>query len=100
MATFDVPTLEARLEAIRLLSSEEVQDPAVQVLPLDRLPLGYFHDHDRTTAYQASCLAWAVTSGTSRTTAPLLPSYSQQSGLSSALVQEVEKLKSRGVSFK
>ena len=54
MATFDVPTLEARLEAIRLLSSEEVQDLAAQVLPLDRLPLGYLHqlgNDDRTTAY-------------------------------------------------
>ena len=43
MATFDVPMLEAHLEAIRLLSSEEVQVLAVQVLPLDRLPLGYLH---------------------------------------------------------
>ena len=67
MATFDVPTLEAHLEAIRLLSSEEVQDLAAQVLPLDQLPLGYLHqlgNDDQTTAYQASCLAWAVTGGT------------------------------------
>ena len=67
MATFDVPMLEACLEAIRLLSSEEVQDLAVQVLPLDRLPLDYLHqlvDDDRTTAYRVSCLAWAVTGGT------------------------------------
>ena len=35
MATFDVPTLEARLEAIRLLSSEEVQDLALQILHRD-----------------------------------------------------------------
>ena len=67
MATFDVPMLEACLEAIRLLSSGEVQDLAVQVLPLDQLPLDYLHqlgDDDRTTAYRASCLAWAVTGGT------------------------------------
>ena len=44
LATFDVPTLEAHLEAItRLLSSEEVQDLALRVLPLDRLPLDYLH---------------------------------------------------------
>jgi hypothetical protein len=43
MATFDAPTLEARLEAIRLLSSEEVQDLALQILPLGRLPLDYLH---------------------------------------------------------
>ena len=57
-------TLDAHLEAIRLLSSEEVQNLALQVLPLDQLPLNYLHqpgDDDRTTAYRASrlsCLAW------------------------------------------
>ena len=65
---FNLPTLEAHLEAIRLLSSasEEVQDLALRVLPLDRLPLNYLHQlgDDRTTAYRASCLAWAVTGGT------------------------------------
>ena len=35
MATFDVPILEARLEANRLLTSEKVQVLAVQVLPQD-----------------------------------------------------------------
>ena len=75
IATFDVPTLEAHLEAIKLLSSEEVQDLALRVLPLDRLPLNYLHQlelgdasddrtTDRTTAYWASCLAWVVTGGT------------------------------------
>jgi hypothetical protein len=66
-----LPTLEARLEAIRVLSYEEVQDLAVQIRPLDQLPLDYLHqlgDDDRTTAYRASCLvetlAWAVTGGT------------------------------------
>ena len=50
MATFDVPMLEAGLEAIRLLSSKEVQDLAVQVLPLDQLPL-------------AICINWAMMTG-------------------------------------
>ena len=54
MATFDIPTLEAYLEAItRLLSSEEVQDLVLRVLPQDQLPLNYLHqliDDDRTTA--------------------------------------------------
>ena len=66
-STFDVSTLEAHLEAIRLLSSEEVQDLALRVLPLDRLPLEYLYqlgDDDWTTAYyRASCLAWGVTGG-------------------------------------
>ena len=59
------------LEAIRVLSFEEVQlevhDLALLVLPLDRLPLDYLHqlcDDDRTTAYRASCIAWAVTGRT------------------------------------
>ena len=63
---FDVVhTLEAHLEAIRLLSSEETQNLALLFLQLDWLlesahylvftPTG---DEDRrTTAYQTSCLA-------------------------------------------
>ena len=39
--------MEAGLEAIRLLSSKEVQDLAIQVLPLDQLPL-------------AICINWAM----------------------------------------
>jgi hypothetical protein len=54
MATFNVSTLDTHLEAIRQLSSEEVLDFGVHVLPLDQLPLDYLQqldDDDQTTTY-------------------------------------------------
>jgi ATP-dependent helicase YprA (DUF1998 family) len=66
MASFDVPTLEVRLNEIRLLPPDEISCLS-KLLPLERLPFDYLNElsnDDRTTAYRACLLAWAVTGGT------------------------------------
>jgi hypothetical protein len=62
MASLDVPTLEVRLNEIRLLPPAEISW-LFKLLPLEWLPLDYLNElsnDDRTTTYQACLLAWAV----------------------------------------
>jgi hypothetical protein len=66
MASFNVPTLEVHLNEIRLLPPGEISCLS-ELLPLEHLPLDHLNqlsNNDRTTAYRACLLAWAVTGGT------------------------------------
>ena len=67
MATFHVPTLQEGLDEIRSLSAEDVHELVSTMLPLEKLPISYLATlgkDDRTMAYRASLLSWAVTGGT------------------------------------